>query len=158
SRSFIRDSGSLTWADAVQRVASQKAHFTVTGDWANGELSAGFAAGTVESMPFPGTAGTFVFTPDTFPLPRDAPHPAETLALHETMTSSAAQQAFSARKGSIPARFDVDLVPLGARAQRTRDDFLSADAVLATSGLLPPYYPLDALADLLSDMIVPSAG
>jgi glucose/mannose transport system substrate-binding protein len=157
SKSF-RDSGSLTWSDAAERVANNQADFTVTGDWANGELSLALAAGTVESMPFPGTEGTFVFTADTFPMPRGGPNPAETMALLETMLSLDAQRAFSAQKGSIPARFDVDLASLGERAQRTRADFLSAEPVLATSGLLPPYYPLDAVADLLSEMVGPSAG
>lgn len=155
SQSFMRDSGSLNWSEAAERVANGQADLTVTGDWANGELKAALDAGTVESMAFPGTDGTFVFTADTFPIPVGAPNARETWALLETMTSREAQRAFSEEKGSIPARLDVEL---GERAQRTRAEFLAAEPVLATSGLLPPYYPLDALVDLLREMISPSAG
>jgi glucose/mannose transport system substrate-binding protein len=158
SLSFMPDSGLLNWSEAAERVANGQADLTVTGDWANGELRSALELGTVETMAFPNTEGTFVFTADTFPIPVGAPNPSQTWALLETMTSREAQLAFSEEKGSIPARSDVDWTALGERAQRTRDEFLAAEPVLATSGLLPPYYPLDALVDRLRKMIAPGAG
>ena len=68
SRSFIRES-ELSWAEALTEVAQGRADFSVMGDWANGELEQALLDGTVDAEPFPGSAETFVFTSDTFPLP-----------------------------------------------------------------------------------------
>jgi glucose/mannose transport system substrate-binding protein len=157
SRSFNTDYADRNWAEAADMVQSGDATFTVMGDWANGQIKPGLDDQQVDSVPFPGSESIFVFTADTFPLPLLAPHPQETEHLLETIASADAQYDFSAEKGSIPA-LDIDLTRLGERALRTQQDFASDRKVLATSGLFPPYYPVDQLGQLLIDMTRPRAG
>jgi len=160
SRSFLRDEA-LSWADALHRVETGDADFSVMGDWANGELKPALADGRVNAQPFPGSEGTFVFTSDTFPLPAAAPYAAQSEELLRTLASAEAQLAFSEEKGSIPARKDIpsEVVQarLGARAAQTRRDFEAPQIhkSIATSGLFPPYYP-DDLSTRLATMT--SAG
>ncbi|HEX2673619.1 MAG TPA: ABC transporter substrate-binding protein [Polyangiaceae bacterium] len=162
SRSFLRTEG-LSWADALIRVETGDADFSVMGDWANGELKGALEEGRVDVQPFPGSESTFVFTSDTFPLPVAAPYAEESENLLETLASTEAQLAFSREKGSIPARADIstELVReiLGDRAAQTRRDFDSAaiHKSIATSGLFPPYYP-DDLSARLSAMTAEGAS
>jgi hypothetical protein len=114
-------------------------------------------------QPFPGSESTFVFTSDTFPLPVNAPYPAESEDLLETLTQTEAQLAFSLEKGSIPARVDITTAlleaTLGKRAVQTRQAFDSPQVhkSIATSGLFPPYYP-DDLSARLSNMTADGAS
>jgi hypothetical protein len=74
-----------------------------------------------------------------------------------------AQLKFSREKGSIPARSDISLEEvrreLGERAAQTKADFdsLEIHKSIATSGLLPPYYPSD-LSSRLSTMTAEGAS
>jgi glucose/mannose transport system substrate-binding protein len=156
SRSFFRDE---SWPDALAEVQAGRADFSVMGDWSNGELKSAFDQGTVDAVPFPGSEGTFVFTSDTFPLPLNAPYRSETEAFLDTLASPNAQRRFSADKGSIPARQNIDLTVLGPRALATAADFNSPEIakVLATSGLFPPYFPSAELSDRLTAMTAPGA-
>jgi glucose/mannose transport system substrate-binding protein len=162
SRSFLRTEGQ-SWSDALNRVETGEADFSVMGDWANGELKQALEEGVVDAQPFPGSEGTFVFTSDTFPLPVAAPYPAESEDLLETLASTEAQLAFSQEKGSIPARADIttELVQeaLGERAAATRRAFDATEIhkSIATSGLCPPYYP-DDLSARLSTMTADGAS
>jgi len=162
SRSFVRGN-SLSWADALNRVATGEADFSVMGDWANGELRQALQEGLVDVQPFPGSEGTFVFTSDTFPLPVAAPYAAESEDLLETLASTEAQMAFSQEKGSIPARTDISPehieATLGERAAQTRRDFESQQIhkSIATSGLFPAYFP-DDLSTQLSTMTAEGAS
>jgi glucose/mannose transport system substrate-binding protein len=162
SRSFI-DGRDSSWADALKQVEEGEADFSVMGDWANGELKQALESGEVDAQPFPGSEGTFVFTSDTFPLPVAAPYLKESEALLETLASIEAQVSFSREKGSIPARSDITQAEvqerLGARAARARQDFDSEDVhkSIATSGLLPPYYPDQDLSALLRAMTTDGA-
>ena len=162
SRSFLHSS-ELGWAEALSRVATGDADFSVMGDWANGELKQALQEGTVDAKPFPGSETTFVFTSDTFPLPLAAPHPKESEDLLWTLASREAQLKFSQEKGSIPARSDITLEEvrqgLGERAALTKADFDSPDIhkSIATSGLLPPYYPSD-LSSKLAQMTADGAS
>jgi glucose/mannose transport system substrate-binding protein len=162
SRSFLRTED-LSWADALTRVETGDADFTVMGDWANGELKPALAAGRVDVQPFPGSESTFVFTSDTFPLPVAAPYAEQSEDLLETLASAEAQLAFSLEKGSIPARGDISTAllqtTLGDRAAQTRQDFDSPEIhkSIATSGLFPPYYPGD-LSERLSAMTAEGAS
>jgi glucose/mannose transport system substrate-binding protein len=145
------------WADAVNEVKepTRKATFTVMGDWANGLLLDDPDQQVVKGVPFPVWAGVepaFVYTSDTFPLPIGTEHPSEAQALLETIASPEAQTAFSAQKGSIPARRDASIAPLPASRAETVADFETLPLITATSGLFPPYYPLGALWSALADM------
>ena len=158
SRSFL-DTRNDDWAEALAQVATGNADFSVMGDWSNGELKSALQRGVVDAQPFPGSELSFVFTSDTFPLPVDVPYPKGAEDLLDVIASPEGQLEFSLDKGSIPARSDVDLSALGARALRTRQDFDSSAVtkVLATSGLFPPYFPGAELNAALSAMTGPGA-
>ena len=159
SRSFLPDRDE-SWPDALAEVQAGTADFTVMGDWSNGELKSAFEQHTVDSVPFPGSEHSFVFTSDTFPLPLNGPYRSESEAFLDTLASAEAQRLFSLDKGSIPARQDIDLTLLGPRAMATAADFKAPDIakILATSGLLPPYFPGDELGARLSAMTAPNAA
>lgn len=160
SRHFVRGTGQLRWFQALNLVRSGDAAFTVMGDWANGELADELLAGTVAAIPFPGSEQTFVFTSDTFPLPIGAEHSDAVSALLETIASPPAQRAFSAVKGSLPARSDVHgLGRLDPIVEQTRAALAdpAVKKVLATSGRFPPYYQQENLAATLRAMTAPNA-
>jgi len=135
------DANSLDWTKGIDHMfdAESPCAMTVMGDWAKGYLeSKGWVAGThFEQIPFPGSNGTFVFTADTFPLPKGAPNRAGAVAFLETIGSTDGQIAFNVLKGSIPVRTDIDPMEFDATAQRTMADFASNSLVKALSGLQP---------------------
>jgi glucose/mannose transport system substrate-binding protein len=140
---FNPDAMDIDWTDGVDRLFTtnreQAAVLTVMGDWAKGHLvSSGFEPGKdFGAVPFPGSAGTFVYTADCFPLPKGAPHREAMRDLLTTFGSRGGQLAFNALKGSLPARTDIDperdLDPLSQVAWR---DFQHDKVVSALSGLL----------------------
>jgi glucose/mannose transport system substrate-binding protein len=135
------DANTVGWTGGVDHMfdANSPCAMTVMGDWAKGYLeSKGWKAGVdFEQIPFPGSNGTFVFTADTFPLPKGAPNRVAAAALLETIGSVDGQIAFNVVKGSIPARTDIDPMEFDATAQKTMADFASNSIVRAMSGLLP---------------------
>jgi glucose/mannose transport system substrate-binding protein len=150
------DADTLEWTGGIDHMfdSSGACAMTVMGDWAKGYLeSKGWKAGVdFEQVPFPGSNGTFVFTADTFPLPKGAPNRTAALALLETIGSVDGQIAFNVVKGSIPVRTDIDPLQFDATAQNTMADFRSNHLVRAMSGLLPQ----DSFQDLgpaIKDML-----
>lgn len=154
SGSFIDDYASKSWSQAVDALRSPGVAAAVMGDWASARLTDELERGVVASRPFPGTNQLVVFTSDTFPLPSQTPHPEAARDLLRTLSSKAAQVAFSRVKGSIPARHDVDVAELGEQAELSLAHFERAsEHLVATSGLIPPYYPLDELAASLERLV-----
>lgn len=136
---FNSDVDDIDWDDGVLKVAEKRAMMAAMGDWAKGLLQAeGLTPGKeFDIVPFPGSEKTFVFTSDTFPLPKGATNREGALALLETFASVEAQVAFNKAKGSIPARsLDVDMGDFDSVTLNTLHDFENADKVLALSGLL----------------------
>ena len=155
----------LTWQDALKQVEAGQALMTVTGDWGWAQLSEA-APDSVATVSFPGTGGVFVYTPDSFAVPREVMKdgfPAHYF-LHDIVESKAAVLEFSALKHAIPARNDLtddDLQRLpSASLRETYERFRSCDGrpdcklLLAVSGLgLPPgtdpcFDEIDALLTL----------
>ena len=104
------DHATLTWDQAVEELMKGKVAFTSMGDWADGEF---IKAGMKENQDFgwvspPGTEGSFIIVADCFTLAKGAPQKEATIAWLKSIGSKEAQEAFSALKGSIPARTDVD--------------------------------------------------
>lgn|GEM_PF-1313572 len=175
-----------TWVKIVELVANRKADLTIMGDWASGELIGSLSGDSdgpprVVAMPFPSDKPLFVFTSDTFPFPVRAEHPQEVRALLKTIASPQVQHDFSLKKGGIPARTDVGFGsqphPCAATAddwepnapnndpfrrliERTQRDFCDekVEKVLATSGLLPYYYPMETVRNAFAAMVRPDAG
>jgi glucose/mannose transport system substrate-binding protein len=135
---FNSDVNDITWDQGVLKLVEKRAMMAAMGDWAKGFLeSEGQVAGKdFDIVPFPGSTGTFVFTSDTFALPKGAPNRAGALALLETFASSEGQVAFNHIKGSIPARLDADASAFDEVTRATIRDFAEATKVLALSGLL----------------------
>ncbi len=135
---FNHDVDDITWDEGVLKVAEKRAMMAPMGDWAKGYLEAeGLSAGAdFDIVPFPGSAGTFVFTSDAFPLPKGAPNREGALALLKTFASPEGQVVFNRVKGSIPARSDTDPSEFDSLTRATMRDFDNADKVLALSGLL----------------------
>src|SRR5690606_4843487 len=74
---FNSDIQERTWDEGVRKLSTGKALMAPMGDWAKGYLESE-AGGALtpgvefDSIPFPGTKGTFVFTADSFTMPRGA--------------------------------------------------------------------------------------
>jgi glucose/mannose transport system substrate-binding protein len=160
------DVNDIDWPEAIERVMAPsgnqpQAAMAATGDWAKGAFLKGCwrpDAGLpcwepnvhfgVEPFPtsqaFPNMV--FVYTSDTFPLPRGVTHRAETVDLLRTFASVEGQVAFNQVKGSIPARTDIRQLDyprqLDTMHAQTMADFASAldngTLVLARSGLQKP--------------------
>ncbi|HEY5955955.1 MAG TPA: ABC transporter substrate-binding protein [Polyangiaceae bacterium] len=142
---FNKDMEKITWNEAARRLVSEgneRSAFFIGGDWVKGELEwDGQYKGDQDfgSVPFPGTAGTFIYTSDCIALPTGAHNYAGGTALLETFASREGQVAFNSGKGSIPARQDVPITALDAMQLTTAQDFAAAQSrVLSVSGLLRP--------------------
>ncbi|MBP0590117.1 carbohydrate ABC transporter substrate-binding protein [Paraburkholderia sp. LEh10] len=101
------------WNDATALVISGKAGVQIMGDWAKGEFSAAKQAPGKDFGCFPGFGprSPYLVAGDVFVFPKtDNANTIKAQNLLATvMTSPQAQVAFSAKKGSIPIRPDVDV-------------------------------------------------
>jgi len=149
-RSFSDVATEVSWQDAVRQVGSGEALMTITGDWGFAQLDAD-VVGDVETVTFPGTSGTFVYTPDSFAVPRELGKngfPARSF-LHDIVQDKAALIDFANAKHAIPPRRDLMPSEVDAlnreslRATYRRfSDCNGSDSgcklLLAVSGLAPP--------------------
>jgi glucose/mannose transport system substrate-binding protein len=147
------DASQVTWDVAMDRVLNGDAAMTIMGDWGKGYANANhFDGQQFGFMPMPGTAGTFVFTTDTFGLPIGADHPENTEALLRLAGSPDGQKIFNLHKGSISARLDVEIDADDDR-RPIYDDFRAASTarkiVQATSILAQQTY-MDAVSAALA--------
>ncbi len=148
------DARQIEWDAAVAMVHDGRAAMTVMGDWAKGTLEqlGGVPGKSFGQIPFPGTAGVFVFTADTFPLPKGAPRRKDALAFLGTLASIEGQNAFNPIKGSIPARTDIDPAAYDTLARAMIKDFRQDTLQLALSGLAPAAFN-DNVQVGLGDMV-----
>ncbi|MDB5780973.1 ABC transporter substrate-binding protein [Caballeronia mineralivorans] len=100
------------WNDATALVISGKAGVQIMGDWAKGEFVAAKQSAGKDFGCFPGFGphSPYLVAGDVFVFPKtdDANAVKAQKLLATVMTSPAAQVAFSAKKGSIPIRSDID--------------------------------------------------
>ncbi len=97
-----------SWQEAVRQVGTGDALFTVTGDWGWAQLDTEQAE-TVRTLSFPGTDDSFVYTPDSFAVPREPKEnsfPARYF-LQDVVADKSALIEFSNAKHSIPPRNDL---------------------------------------------------
>ncbi len=109
------------WNDATAMVITGKAGFQVMGDWAKGEfLSAGQAAGKDYGCAIVGADDGYVMGGDVFVFPKmkDAGGTAAQAKLEKLMLDPAVQIAFNSKKGSVPARTDLDVSSMDVCAQK----------------------------------------
>lgn len=147
------DHEELNWIQASDLVADGRAAMTVMGDWAAPNF---LARGLREEedygeAAFPGSQGGFVYTADTFALPKGGKNNAGGARLLQTIGSKEVQDALFRAWGSLPARLDVPLPP-DSLIQKRREHFQSGKPVLALSGLVPQRFA-DDVAQALAVMI-----
>jgi len=151
---FNADADEIDWNRSLLKLVEKSAMMVAMGDWSKGflqekELTPGKE---FDIVPFPGSEDTFVFTSDTFPLPKGATNREGALALLHPFASVEAQVDFNQLKGSIPARKDVDMGRFDSVTLNTLRDFRSAEKVLALSGLLAGNVMPSLAAELKASM------
>lgn len=144
------DRQSLDWPDATQLVIDGEAAFNVMGDWAvaafeDQDMTLG---NDYVTFPVPGTDGVFDFLADSFTLPVGAPNPEGTRAWLATVASAEGQQAFNAKKGSIPANTEADTSDFGEYQQTAIESYANDEIVssLAHGAAAPVSWLTDVTA------------
>ena len=119
------DADGIDWAPAAQLVLDGQAGFTVMGDWSDAQfLSQGLSPNVDYAWaPFPGTAGIYMWLSDSFTLANNAPNRDATICWLKASGSQAGQDAFNPKKGSIPARTDVNEALYGEYLQTALADW-----------------------------------
>ena len=148
------DAPSLTWSQPLDMVLHGEAAMTIMGDWGKGYANAAhFFGDTFGVIPMPGTAGTFVFTTDTFGLPITARPFDDTFNLLQVFGSQKGQDIFNPIKGSISARYDsnIDDAHYDAMAKQTYADFQNATTKVPATSILAPQTYVDAISGALAE-------
>jgi glucose/mannose transport system substrate-binding protein len=106
-----KTAGARDWRAGSAQVASGKAGFQITGDWARAEFAAAHKVPGKDflCLRFPGTQGMVSFSADQFAMFRNAPgHPlAAQKKFASLLMEPSVQSTFNGVKGSVPARTDV---------------------------------------------------
>ncbi|MBV8604915.1 MAG: carbohydrate ABC transporter substrate-binding protein [Pelomonas sp.] len=133
-----RDAPGRDWNLATAMVIDGQAAMQFMGDWAKGEyLAVGAQPGRdVVCTPVPGTAGSFIYSVDSFALfkLRNAADARAQKDLAAAIMAPEFQQVFSLDKGSIPVRMDVGMERFDACAKASNADFRAA---ARSNALLP---------------------
>jgi glucose/mannose transport system substrate-binding protein len=148
------NASSLTWNEPLDMVLNGDAAMTIMGDWGKGYANSMKKYGeTFGVAPTPGTAGTFVFTTDTFGLTVGSRHQKETLSLLNLFGSREGQDTFNPIKGSISARRDSEIsnARYDEMAKQTFNDFVYANNQVPATSILAPQTYLDAIGAALAD-------
>ena len=156
---FNDTASSIDWDKALDLLQSGEAAMSPLGDWAKGyfEVNGWKADADFGVVQFPGAHKVFIYTADSFPLPKKQ-GTSHTLAMQllQTFASIESQVAFNHVKGSIPARSDIDLSQhpdsFDSMQQRTYAALQTAEQGLAMSGLIPSD-ALTTMATTLSDSL-----
>jgi glucose/mannose transport system substrate-binding protein len=144
----------LSWLQAVELVTRGEAAMTVMGDWARVSfIAAGLRLGQdYGEIPFPETAGTFLFSADAFALPVEAKNRAGVQRLLATIGSPEGQRAISRARGTLSARLDVPPPDTDPVLMSSFALLQKKPPVMALSGLLPAAFA-DDLAAALGEML-----
>ncbi|MGL4495326.1 MAG: ABC transporter substrate-binding protein [Beijerinckiaceae bacterium] len=150
------DAGSpgRNWNDATALVIQGKAGMQIMGDWAKGEFA---AAGKVPEKDYGctvlATSGHgFVFGGDVFAFPKqkDAAASKSQAQLAKIMLDPVTQIEFSKKKGSLPARLDLDVSGLDACAQKGMKLVQEKTVQLPADAMLAPPATMGAIEDVIS--------
>ncbi len=129
------DFAARTWDEAAGQVLNGKAAMTIMGDWAKGYFQANDPnwATDIGWIPSPGTTGIFKVITDTFGKPKGAKDAANTDHFLALLGSKVGQVTFNLRKGSIPARTDVDTSQFDVYMKDAAKDFASATSLVGSA-------------------------
>ncbi len=144
-----------SWADTTALLVSGRAGLQFMGDWSKGEFT---QAGQQPGRDFGCTPGLiprspYIVSGDVLVFPKDRDGgalPAQRL-LARTATAPATQLAFSARKGSVPVRTDLDTRTLDTCAQAGAAALRDAGRLVGNTELLLAPEQLTALERAVSD-------
>ena len=119
------DFAARTWDGAAGQVLKGTSAMTIMGDWAKGYFQANDPrwADDFGWEPSPGTTGIFKVITDTFGMPKGAKDPENTQRFLDLSASKTGQVTFNLRKGSIPARTDVDTSKFDVYMKDASKDF-----------------------------------
>jgi glucose/mannose transport system substrate-binding protein len=146
---FNPDIHERTWDEGVRKLSEEKALMAPMGDWAKGYLESAAGGALLPGkhfgvVPFPGSDGTYIFTADAFTMPQGTRNRDGARSFLRTVGSREGQIAFNRKKGSIPARTDIELEHFDEIQQQAMVSFAKSAKVPALSGIL-----LGAARDLL---------
>ncbi|MFG6488713.1 ABC transporter substrate-binding protein [Roseateles sp. BYS78W] len=144
-----------SWNDTTALLVSGRAGFTFMGDWAKGEFA---QAGQLPGRDYGCTPGLSPHSPyivdgDVLVFPKDKDStalPAQRL-LARVATAPATQLAFSARKGSVPVRTDLDTRTLDSCAQLGAAALREPGRLVGNTEMLLAPEQLTALERAVSD-------
>jgi glucose/mannose transport system substrate-binding protein len=144
-----------SWNDTTALLISGRAGFTFMGDWAKGEFAqAGQRPGhDYDCMPGLSPRAPYIVDGDVLVFPKgkdSAALPAQRL-LARVATAPATQLAFSARKGSVPVRTDLDTRTLDTCAQIGAAALRDAGRLVGNTEMLLAPEQLTALERAVSD-------
>ncbi|HKP52601.1 MAG TPA: extracellular solute-binding protein, partial [Chloroflexia bacterium] len=130
-----KDFSALTWDDASGQVLKGTAAMTIMGDWAKGYFQANDPkwADNFGWVASPGTKGVFKVVTDTFGIPKGAKNAENARRFLKLLASKTGQVAFNLRKGSIPARTDVDTGQFDVYMKDANSDFGSAASLVGSA-------------------------
>ena len=144
-----------SWNDTTALLISGRAGLTFMGDWAKGEFA---QAGQQPGRDYGCTPGLsprapYIVDGDVLVFPKDrdgTARPAQAL-LARVATAPATQLAFSARKGSVPVRTDLDTRTLDTCAQLGAAALRDAGRLVGNTEMLLAPEQLTALERAVSD-------
>ncbi len=116
------DHSALTWDEAGEYLLQGKGAMMIMGDWTNGWFMSKKFEDYGWALP-PGNQGVFDALSDSFGLPKGCKHRDNVIAWLKLLGSKEAQKAFNMKKGSIPARTDVDMSDFNAYLQSCAKDW-----------------------------------
>jgi glucose/mannose transport system substrate-binding protein len=145
-----------SWADTTALVTSGRAGLQFMGDWAKAEfMQAGLQPGRdFGCAPGLSPRSPYIVDGDVLVFPRDGREPAlraPQQLLARVAIAPATQLAFSARKGSVPVRIDVDTRAMDPCAQQGAAALRDADRLVPNTELLLAPEQLTALELAISD-------
>lgn len=115
-----------TWQDASRHFAKGNTAFYMAGDWSKGYLVDTIGMQLIEDFGwiiFPGTNELFVGKIDAFGASITNNDYEVTVKWLELIASEEGQMQFNMKKGSIPARTDIDMSQFDAYSQQAMKDF-----------------------------------
>ena len=149
------DHAGLAWDAAIERVARGQGAFAIMGDWADGVFrAAGLAYGKdYGTLPIPGTRGLYGVTLDAFARPAGLARTTSSDRWLSLVASREGQDAFNARKGSIPPRTDADSARYSPYSQSAIRDFRSAERFYPGFGTAVPDAYQAELKEIVADFL-----